>query len=105
MTSDEKALSLGQLHLELQEARQQFGCLVSLARKVQAGFKLAMDASVVQEVLPIPSQIGELEIGRFISDIRGTLMEIKRIEKEIKSITPDFQPAPLPSLGNSSALG
>ena len=96
MTESDKALQLGNLHLELQRNRQKLGCLASQAKQLQDSLRAAIRDLNVDEVFEIPPQIVDIKAGAFLTEIRITISRIRQIEMEIKNITPDFQPAPLP---------
>ena len=104
MTEDDKARHLGNLHLDLQRARQGLGCLISQARQLQDSIKAATSDERINETLEVPSQIMDINVGTFLEQVRGTIVNIRQLESEIKTITSDFQPASLPSIKDSSSL-
>ena len=104
MTEDGKARHLGTLHLDLQRARQGLGCLISQARQLQDSLKAVTRDAQLNEQVQIPQQVMDIRVGEFLTQIRETIVRIRQLESEIKNITPDFQPASLPSIKDSSSL-
>ena len=97
MTDNEKAAQLGQIHLSLQRNREELACLISKARYIQEELSAVIGETRYFKSEDLPVTIKDLRADELLMSISKSIRTIRRLEKEIKQITPDFYPARLPS--------